>query len=293
MRRRSIGLALSPPRSLATSQLALLLLALSMALCSLGAQAAILEVDCVAGPFFDIDPAVTAAGAGDTILVRPCASAPYGFFRIENKEGLHIIGRSLPSRDPVPQPDFRPSVVVSAALPEVVCVRILNSTDITLRGFTFEDCRFHSIETSGSTDLRIVGNRFERGGEEAIRDGSTGSQYIGNVVTDSGFSFFLDGHSTLVARNLVFDNVIGGIEIVGTKIHIVDNRIVRNNSGCIGDQGDESRLEGNVCLGNSHRNGVAEISLRSGSTNADVIGNVTGDSISDFSDTGADLADNR
>lgn len=41
--------------------------------------AAILVVDCAAGPFFDIDSAVLAAGSGDTVVAHICTVPPFAY----------------------------------------------------------------------------------------------------------------------------------------------------------------------------------------------------------------------
>ena len=58
-------------------------------------QAAINIVNCVAGPFFTIQAAVTAAVNGDTIVVEVCPAGPYNEnVLIVGFTGLHLVGAS-------------------------------------------------------------------------------------------------------------------------------------------------------------------------------------------------------
>ena len=57
------------------------------------AEAAVLTVDCAAGPFPSISAAVGAAANGDTIVVHACPTGPYvDNVVIAGFDDLHIIG---------------------------------------------------------------------------------------------------------------------------------------------------------------------------------------------------------
>lgn len=269
-------------------------LSLGVACATLPAAAEILRVNCQSGPFIDIGAAVAAAAPGDTVLVERCAVGPYPPFQVISKERVHILSalpgtdEVSPLRSGVPAAGFRPSVAIDGG-GGFQCILIDDSRDVTLQGFAIRGCGFHAIEVRSSFDTSVLGNRVD-GGAETIRDqGSSRSRYLGNLIVDGLFSFFLDGDDALVSGNLVLNDVANGISILNSGNHVVGNDIRSSASEGIVDQANGSRIERNRVLGNG---GLAQILLNSGSKDADVIGNVTGDSIADFG-SGTELADNR
>lgn len=269
-------------------------LSLGVVCATIPAAAAVLRVDCESGPFADIGAAVAAAGPGDTVLVERCAAAPYPPFQVIDKQGVHIlsaladVGGAGSLSGGAPAASFRPSVAIDGG-GDFQCILIDNSVDVTLQGFAIRGCGFHAIEVLGSVDTTVIGNRID-GGLETIRDqGSSHSRYLGNLIAGALFAFFLDGDDALVSGNRVVNDRAIGIVILNSGNHIVGNDIFSSAAEGIEDQADGSRIERNRVLGNGGR---AQIVLNPGSSDADVIGNVTGGSIADFG-SGTDLADNR
>lgn len=260
-------------------------------------QAAILTVDCLDGPFTDIQDAISAAQSSDTVLVEACEDAAYSPFSIVGKDDLHVVGNDSPATGTqaglggLPRPSLRPPVTIDGD-GGFQCVVVQNSDGVSIEGLTITNCGFHAIEVLSSFDVTVMRSRIE-GGLESIRDqGSRRSRYIENVFVDGLFSIFLDGSEALVARNLILRDQATGINVLNEGNHLLGNEIRGSRREAIIDQGDGSRIERNRCLGNLVDGGQGEIVLNSGSSNAQVVANVTGDRIADFG-TGTELAGNR
>ncbi len=266
-----------------------------LSLCASISQAAIHLVDCQSGPFTDIQSAVNAAADGDSVAVKPCAT-PYAPFQITAKNDVHVTGvlplgfaadQALPG-----QINAGPTVAIDGA-DSLNCVRVLNSNQASVSGFQISGCSFHSIEVANSTDVSITENSIT-GGVEAIRDqGSIRTRYVGNIIREAIFSIFLDGSQAYVANNQIVLDLGSGINILNAGNHVVNNTIRFGNNQGIVDQANGSRIERNRVIGNGIGVGdSAQILLNSGSSNADVIGNITGNLITD-NGTGTELAGNR
>jgi hypothetical protein len=270
------------------------MLGIGLLLTTRPATAEVLRVNCETGPYTEIDAAVDAAADGDTVLVDRCALGPYAPFDVVGKEGVHVLsalgrgGGSGARSEEQPAAGFRPSAIIDGD-GGFQCILIADSDGVTLQGFAIRNCGFHAIEVLTSIDTSVIGNRID-GGVEAIRDQSSShSRYLDNVIVGGIFSIFLDGDDALVAGNRVEDDLGGAISILNSRNQVVDNGITGSGAEGILDQAFGSRIERNRVLGNG---GAAQIVLNSGSSDADVISNVTGNSILDFG-TGTDLADNR
>ncbi len=258
-------------------------------------QAAVQLVDCQNGPFTDIQSAVDAATDGDSVAVKPCATA-YAPFQLIGKTDVHVTGvlplnfaadQALPG-----QINAGPTVAIDGA-DSFNCMLVENSSQVSISGFQITGCGFHSIEVRSSVNVSITENSIT-GGVEAIRDqGSVGTRYVGNTIREAIFSIFLDGDEAYVANNQILLDTGSGINVLNSGNHIVNNTIRFGGSHGIVDQADGSRIERNRVIGNGIGVGdSSQILLNSGSSNADVIGNITGNLITD-NGTNTDLAGNR
>jgi len=249
------------------------------------ASADVQVVDCQNGPFFEIGPAIDAASRGDTVLVQPC-DEPYLPFIVGGRRDLHIVGNGGAQLFPTGQPqlDFRPPVRI-ARLPGQVplgCVEIGQSIDITVTGFTFEDCPFRGADIRDSRDISILANRFE-GGVEGITDlFSNGSRIDSNLIVGSGQGITVTGPNVVVSQNVILDTDTFGIGILSAvqrEQEVIGNAIIRSGGSSIVVSADDVRVERNVCLESGSP--VGSIVLQGDASGAIVVGNVTDGAISD------------
>jgi len=268
---------------------------------TLGANAAILVVDCTFGPFFDIQTAVTAAAPGDSVVVHECA-APYNPFVVTGKDRVHVVAADLgaPSNmgaqrvgvATLPLSLFTPTVQVAGTAGFGSCIRIESSFSVSVKGFLVTGCFGAGVEIIDSEDTVVADHRIESVMGAGIFDiANRNTQITGNTVIFSlneGIALE-QPTSSLVTDNLVGANGDDGIFISGFDNHVVNNEVRLNAREGIRDCcGLGSRIERNDVLGNS---GISNIYLDFGAVNADVIGNVTGGSLVD-NGAGTDLADN-
>lgn len=279
------------PRTIhSTPARAILLALIAVPLISLPVTAAdVRVVDCLAGPFLQLDPAIEAAEPGDTVLVEPC-DTPYLPFSIDGKTDLHIVGNGGPIVIPagLPDRDFLPPAKI-ADDPDVVgfaCLGISNSEQITISNLTFDQCDFHAINVVTSEDVKILANRFEESFETVRDSTASGIQVTGNLFVGGAFAVFVDGNDALISQNVILDNQGSGISLLSpsaTGNQVLGNVIVRSRSESIFSATDGARIERNLCLGTE--NGTSNIVLSNLTNNTLVVGNVLDAGISD---SGAD-----
>jgi len=269
------------------SALATLLVLIAVPLFSLPAAAATVRVvDCVAGPFLNIDAAVDAAQPGDTVLVEPC-DTPYLPFTIDGKSDLHVIGNGGPTVIPVglPNREFLPPAAI-ADDPDVfgfACLSISNSDRITVSNLTFDLCDFHAVNVTTSEDVKILANRFEESFETVRDSTSSGIQVTGNLFVGGAFAVFVDSSDALISQNVILDNQGSGISLLSpgaTGNQVLGNVILRSRLEAIFSSTNNARIERNLCLETTE--GPSNIVLSDLSNETIVVGNVLDAAISDF-----------
>lgn len=284
-----------------------------LALAAVPASAAILVVDCANGPFLDIGSAVLAAGSGDTVLVHVCTVFPFSYppFSVIGKDRVHVVAADVTASaamggrrvgfGTVPLTLFDPPVVVDGSLGFGECALIQSSFGVSITGLKLIKCiRGPGVRVQFSEETTVVANRIENADREGIVSSeSFATRIIGNLVFNNGLEFNTMGIISIQSsRTLIADNQVGannghGIFVIDSPpfvsaVHIVNNQVVGNSVGGILDSSTEARIERNTVL----RNGLLQISLGPDSTNADVVGNITGFNIIDQG-VGTELQDNQ
>jgi len=257
---------------------------------TIGADAAILDVDCAGGGFsLDIQTAVTAAGPGDTVVVHECATA-YDPFVVSGKDRVHVVAADIATTDnmgaqrvgvaTLPLSVFTPTVEVSGTAGTAACVLVEGSFAVEIKGFLLTSCISNGIEIFSSEHTKIVDNRIEGVMAAGIFDAGTYATTItGNTIIFAlREGIFLEQTTLgLVQDNLIGGNGSDGIFISGTDVHIVNNEVRINAGPGIHDVfGFMSRIERNTALANG---GAGNIHIDAGSFDADVVGNETGASL--------------
>jgi len=224
------------------------------------AFAEILTVDCAAGPFFDISPAVDAAAAGDTVLVRECVDRPYGRFAVRGKTDVHILAAL----------GERPQVVGDGV--EQFCIDITdNSERVSIEGFTVSDCISGLIQVHRATDTSIVGNDLD-GSIVCVGDSGLRTRIIGNTARGCTTAYSPNGEFAWVTQNRATD---GNISIGGDNNTVVENFVTGARfEGLTVFTGSNHRVERNRSTGNQRTGGgTAEVVVHAGAVGARVIGN--------------------
>ena len=294
---------MTTPKSLA--------LALAAVLTSHQAEAAVLAVDCVAGPFTDIQSAVTAATPGDSVVVSPCAGGAYAPFRVDMKDNLQIVGadRQFPSEvgavtagTGVSPAAYAPLVVVDGRLdPTVPCADIIHSIGVTVQQLSMRDCGTHGVSVVASGNVYLQGNRITQADGDGIHiaDVAGPVHVINNLLgRNRGNGIFAQQLiDSIVTDNMIGRNMAAGI-LVPTRQsednQYFNNTIVGHAAACIEVGGTNEKVMRNTCGGNALAFGAAEIRIGPTAVDVAVIGNDTGGaaSIADLSGT-ADIAQNR
>lgn len=263
------------------------------------ATAAILVVNCAAGPFFAINGAVAAAVNGDTIVVEACA-APYNEnVLIAGFTGLHVVGVTPPDAaggggDFGAKPAgvgaaVNSLTVVSGAGLAGACFRVADSTDVKIQNFSIVNCTGGGVEVDASRQVLVLANRIINHPQaEGIRalnteDLKIGSNLIGLtgrdgiVLRDTRLSTVVDN---FIVRAGIEGAAAAGIRIIDGANNRVDNNDIRFSAaeGLI-VSGVEARIERNSFLQNG---GAADILVDNASNLADVVGNSVPAGINDL-----------
>ncbi len=195
------------------------------------AWAGTLTVDCVAGPLFTIDLALTASAPGDTIVVLEC---PVGHapFTVLAKSDLRIVGAD--SANGVVGA-FPTGVGFLHASPVFVdgsagtCATIDSSTDITIANLRFENCDVAISEVSGARNtMHGLAINFPTG-VGYLADGPQGSVFAGNLILKPGGGGvrIKDTVDQLVFDNRILQSYSDGIELIDdANTSVLNNQIV-------------------------------------------------------------------
>jgi len=265
-------------------------------------NAAILTVNCAAGPFLTINAAVAAAVNGDTIMVESCGAPYVENVTIAGFTGLHVVGVTRP--DPAGGGDIgaKPAGVGAAVNSLTVvagpglggaCFDIQDSVDVKIQNFTLVNCMLGGVVIRSSNRVLILANRIinhlEATGILAI---NTDDLVISsNLIALTGKEGILldDTRLTTVADNFLVRAAAAGIRLNDGANNRVDNNDVRS-SGLQGlvVSGVEARIERNSF---SQNGAGADILVDVAAFNADLVGNSVPAGIND-SGFGTDLANN-
>jgi hypothetical protein len=184
------------------------------------AEAAVLQVDCLGGPFLNVNAALAAAVPGDTIVVHVCFAAP-GWYppfnvaapltqvRIVAADAfLPYVGAQLLGVTAVPA-GFAPPVIIDGTGVGGPCATVMNAVDIEITGFWFRNCNSHGVLVQNSDHVSITGNRVEATAQGGIRLAAAGHQDL------------------RVVGNLVYHAGGDGIALVGgTRLYVTDNTVL-------------------------------------------------------------------
>ena len=201
-------------------------------------QAAINIVNCVAGPFFTIQAAVTAAVNGDTIVVEVCPAGPYNEnVLIVGFTGLHLVGASEGDagavRAGVGANTLNPPVVVSGAGLAGPCFDIQTSDDIKVQNFRITNCSLAGVRFRSSNQVLVLANRIinipDASGVEAIS--GTDAQVSSNLIALTGVNgVLLDSTETsTIADNFIVRSGREGILTNGANNSRIDNNDIRQS----------------------------------------------------------------
>lgn len=259
------------------------------------AEAAVLTVDCVAGPFVSISGAVAAASNGDTIVVHECAIGPYiDNVVIAGFDDLHIVGAESGTGNVgvnsigATTLHTPPAVITSSGIGGP-CFSIQGSSDVSIANLHIRSCD-NGIEVFQSQNTVVTSNRidghafagyFEAAGENNL--------LAGNLIGQSEFGVYIEVTDGLrIVDNRIGLNSANGMLLAGRRLHVVNNESMGNGSEGIRVLfGGEQRIERNRAMGNG---GAANIIIEAGVPGVDVIGNASAGSIIDMS--ASDLAEN-
>ncbi|MEO1087355.1 MAG: right-handed parallel beta-helix repeat-containing protein, partial [Acidobacteriota bacterium] len=200
------------------------------------AQAQVHDVDCAAGPNFDIQQGVNAAANGDVVVVHPCVGGQYPAFSVVGRSNLQIVGADLAggfiSAFTIGANTSPPNASVPLLDdPSTTCVRIDNSTNISIVGLQIETCGNRAFEIINSDQISLHGNRASFTAAESVAVVNSSSvDIVGNRFRGAQFySITTDPSSSFVKieANRVTNN-LAGILMQGTAIDVTNNE-VRNN----------------------------------------------------------------
>ncbi len=268
------------------------------------APAAVLVVDCVAGPYPTIGAAVAAAFAGDTIVVHGCSTGPYN----ENVilagaayDRVRLVGASFDIEDygalacGLPEP----AAVIDGSGLAGSCITVQGTTSVSIVGFEFQNCAPHAVHLIDDLDTVVKANRIVRTPGIGIRAlQSFNAQILCNLVglSDAEGILLLDTEASLVGGNLVGRSGAAGIMLQsanpdrGSINNEVCGNDLRNNAGAgvvIGCE-TEDQVERNSFAANG---GMANLWIQACAVATDAVGNDTGGSLQNDSGSSS-LSDN-
>jgi parallel beta-helix repeat protein len=269
-------------------QLFLTLVTVLVVVATTPAFAAIRVVDCGGGSFPTITAALGAAGNGDTIVVHDCTYNEN--ITIAGFTGLHLVAASATNRGAtrvgvgtslawVP-----PAEIDGTGLPDD-CIRVVNSTDVTIVGFHITNCNDNGVAIYNSEHTLLHANRIDQVGQSGLpalaavlSDTSFNTQVVGNLIR-YGTAAATEGlrlencTECTVGDNIIRDNTGVGIHLVAGSYNTVANNNVRSNaSEGILVEGFEARIERNTC----RYNAVPQLVIGTAARDADGVGNLCG-----------------
>lgn len=250
-------------------------------------------VDCESGPFQTIQAAITAAEAGDTVVVHQCPLGPYAPFSV-TKDRLHVVAADLDidltgavaQGVGVLPSGFVPPVVVDGGLLEgtMPCASIAGTEGVTIEGFYLQNCLASGIEIGpGAADTELTSNRVESPADAGVLiTSATETTITGNLIALAGLSgIVVDSASsgTIITDNLIGANDGRGILNEGTGSRIVNNSVRGNTQEGICENGLAAQIALNTALNNGSSSPAGSdigLLVNGDSTDAALTGNNAG-----------------
>lgn len=260
------------------------------------ARAAVLVVDCAAGPFTTISAAVAAASSGDTIVVSPCVYAENVV--VAGLDDLHIVGARPPlavGAGPAGVGALpSPPVIIDGTGLSGPCVELLGTSDVSIVGLTTRACPV-GVRIVDAFDTVVAASRLQGHAFAAIHDErSHDSRIASNTIGLNGVGILVEGG----CRTTIVDNRLGahrhdGIVIRGDRVEVVHNEVTGSGgAGVRVVEGVENRVERNSLAGNNRAAlAPANLTVEPGASLTDLVGNSTSGSIADGG-AGTDVAAN-
>ena len=220
------------------------------------ASAAVLTVDCNNGPYFAIQPAVTAANPGDVIAVHPCGAYPNGF-AVVGKDSIQIVGAdgmgavgAYPVGSGI-NPLTSPLIYDNGA----TCVHIENSRNISVVGLALEGCIDNGVRIESSQRINIQGNSLYYAGAEGVAihgssDVTIAGNYLSGAQGAAGIRVYGSNRYIEVQNNRVLYNTKHGIHAEGFYVDLINNEISFNGGSGILVENFWSKVSRNTVLGN-------------------------------------------
>lgn len=276
------------------SRIAISLAPFVSALWTVPAHAAVLKVNCDAGPYLRISDAVAAANDGDSIVVEVCSAAYVETVNVRQFDGLDIVAASeadVGARAAgVGASNLHPPVTVSGDGIGLYCFNIENSQNVLVQNFNIQNCQ-SGVSVSSSQNVMILANRIAQPANFGVSvSGDDNVQILGNLIVDAGSKGIAveDADYTTLADNFVVRAHETGMRVIGTV-----GNVIRNNTVAMsGDRGlvagdVDMRIERNTFSGSGGR----DIFIADRGNNVHVIGNRVPNGIVDFG-TGTQLVNN-
>ena len=274
---------------------ALLAVALLSVLPTSGANATILQVNCVTGPFFTINSAVAAASNGDSIVVEDCGTPYAENVVIAGLTGVHMVGASgtdFGARAAGVGAPVAPTVRIVGTATGGACVSIENSTDIKVQNFQLANCQGDGVRINTAQEVLVLANRFVnvQGSGVAAVNGDDINIISNLIVFAQQFGLLIqETDESTLADNFILASTRSGVALAGGVRNRVDNNDIRFS----GDEGltdgtSRVRIERNSFVQNG---GAGDILLEASSNGADVIGNSVPGGIVDLG-TGTEVLNN-
>ncbi|MEO1366466.1 MAG: right-handed parallel beta-helix repeat-containing protein [Acidobacteriota bacterium] len=223
------------------------------------AQPQVHDVDCAAGPNFDIQQGVNAAADGEVVVVHPCVGGNYTAFSVIGRNNLQIVGADLgggfisafqiganasPPNASVPLLDD----------PTSTCARISNSTNISIVGLHIETCGGRGFDIVNSDHISLHGNRTSFTNSEAVAvRNSTSVDIVGNRFRGAQlYAIATDPNSRFVKieANRISNN-LAGILMQGSAIDVTNNEVRTNGTTGIAVLSTQSKVSRNWATGNA------------------------------------------
>ncbi|HMV69291.1 MAG TPA: right-handed parallel beta-helix repeat-containing protein, partial [Myxococcota bacterium] len=218
------------------------------------ADADVLVVDCIYGPYYTIQSAVDAAGEHDTIAVHACVYTEEVV--LDGSYDLHIVAAEdhngrfrIGAQGIGVGSKRRPGPVIDRTGMGTSCVRMVDAAFVTLDGLTLTGC-LHGVEMTDCYDVTLTANRVEHVSGAAIIETSSVNQLqvVGNLLRDAGAGVVAaTGFETIVVDNRVAFLDGPAVAIAGWDSLVVDNDIAHvAGGGVLFGEGDDLLIARNT-----------------------------------------------
>jgi len=195
-------------------------------------------------------PFVTTTDGG-VIQASNARFAELGFGRTQKFSGIAILQGTI--RSPA-----QPSWVLDSVFDSVMTVSVSMAHDVLLRGNHFVNMRSAALKVSRSMGARVLLNVFSgqmRTNAIVVEDGSAGALIDGNIVLAgkrTGIVVRADSPNAVVAHNIVYERMGGGIALIASDCGVVSENLVIGNGqkGIEVRSSDEAAITNNMILDN-------------------------------------------